>query len=447
MCKNDTSSTPWRGDFAPYRAGVVSPTEIYLDGAATGVTHGATIDALTLYALGIRSNVHRSVSRNGEDSTVAYEEARAALANFIHAPVESIVFTSGTTASINAVARGWGHAACARVRSAGKRPVVVVTQAEHHANYLPWHELMAEWGGELVVLPLTSRSRHSFGEAPGGVLFESESPGSSFQIDLAHLPIPDERHEIILAAVTLSSNVLGPVWGFNNERLTLLREWCRQFSVPLLLDAAQVVAHERISVLELAPDFLAFSAHKMGGPTGIGVLYVAPVRHEEMLPMLFGGSMVRTVALTNVSRSRWREMPYRLEAGTPPLMEAYAWRAVVAAYEQYDMVAIQRHEAGLCARIIEAVSTLPGITIVGDCAAIARMGHLVSFFHESIHAHDLVALLGEAGIMLRAGDHCAHPLTAIWGGWPTVRVSVGAWTTHDEIEVFIAALRRLCATV
>lgn len=386
---------------------------VYLDSAATAQTHQVVCESIDQYYRSYHANVYRSVSQLGEESTTAYESARAAIARFIGSDPTSFVFTGGATEGINIIGRSW----CAPRLT--NKSTILITQAEHHANFIVWQQLALTVGAQLVILPLLS----------------------DFTIDISTVGDIFAQHSVVLTAVTLDSNVLGPVWGSQKQKLYELRELCRQANVPILLDGAQAVGHTRIDVRDLDPDFCVFSAHKMGGPTGVGGLYIASRRHGELSPSLYGGGMVYSVT---PEESTWREMPQFLEAGTQPLAEIIAWGKLCEELATYDYELIATHETNLTLMLLEGLSQIPGITILGNRRNLLTEGHLVTFYHDRIHAHDLVSLLGDRRCVLRGGDHCAQPLSQFWGGRATVRASVFMYTTTEEITYFLEVLADIC---
>lgn len=364
----------------------------------------------------ISGNVHRGLYAGAEQVTTRYEGVRQQAASFIGAAqAREIIFTAGATDGINAIAHLWAD----RVLRPGDS--IVVTQAEHHSQLVVWQEVAKRTGANLRMLPIDQ---------------------TTWTVDLAQ-----SRHlideTVKLLAVTLDSNVLGPIWGVGDELLAELIEMVKPYGTCVALDAAQRVAHAPIDVRALDVDFLAFSAHKMGGPTGLGVLYAHERRHGQMQPYRFGGGMVHTVGF---EQSTWLQPPHCFEAGTPPIAQVVAFGALLDFYAaNVDWRQLRQHEAGLTVQLRNALEKIQGVHVLGNRAGQAAQGHLVSFYVEDMHAHDLAAALSAHGCAVRAGDHCAQPLSALWGKRATVRASFFMYTSSEDIEYFVQSLRIVLA--
>jgi cysteine desulfurase/selenocysteine lyase len=339
------------------------------------------------------ANVHRGVYRLAEEAGEALEGARSAVARFIGAPdAASVVFTRGTTDSINLVAQGW---AARRLRSGDE---ILVTELEHHSNLLPWQRVATSTGAALRLVPAEQLA---------------ESLGSRTR----------------LVAFSLVSNVLG--FRLPAERIVAA---ARSAGAAVLIDAAQAAPHQRLDVRALGCDFLAFSGHKMLGPTGIGVLWAKPERLEETEPLLLGGGMVREVL---PDRATYLDAPWKFEAGTPPVAEAVGLHAALDYLDALDMSAVQTHARELATYTAARLSDIPGVTLYGPSSE--RVG-LVSFNLQGVHPHDLAAFLDQRSICVRAGHHCAQPLMRRLGIAGTTRASVQVYSTRAELDALADAV-------
>lgn len=367
----------------------------YLDNAATTQKPQVVIDAITAsYARG-SANIGRGVYAWAERVTGEYEAARAKLAAFVGAKTQQLVFTSGTTEALNLVAQGW-----ARVQlDPGDR--IVCTPLEHHANFLPWQSVAKACGASFELIAADERG--------------------ALDLDDAAVKLDGAR----LLAVSASSNVLGAV-----PQLESLLKLARELGVCTVLDAAQAVAHQPLDFVGLGCDFMAFSGHKMLGPTGIGALVGRRERLVELEPVRLGGGMVVEVG---TSASSWRELPARLEGGTPNIAGAVGLAAAVDYLEGIGRSRIATHEGALVERLVEGLSTR-GATVVGAGGSIA------SFTFAPHHPHDVAGLLDERGVAVRAGLHCAQPLHRHLGLHGTIRASVAPYCGSRDIEALLAGL-------
>jgi cysteine desulfurase/selenocysteine lyase len=353
------------------------------------------------------ANVHRGIYAFSEEATLAYENARDRVASFINAPVrEGIIFTRNTTEAINLVAYAWGRM---NIRSGDR---ILLTEMEHHSNLVPWQLLAQEKGAQLVYLPITD----------DGLL----------RMDLLD-SLLDER--VKLVAVTMMSNVLGTV---NPVKEIICR--AHAAGAVVLVDAAQSVPHMPVDVQDLDCDFLAFSGHKMCGPTGIGVLYGKEALLEAMPPFLGGGDMIRKVEWESAT---WNRLPWKFEAGTPAFVEGIGLGAAVDYLTGIGMEAIAAHERELTAYALERLSALLGLNIVGPPAH--QRGGVVAFTFRGIHPHDIAHMLDMEGIAVRAGHHCAQPLHRRLGLTATVRASFYLYNTAEEVDALARALERIGA--
>ena len=401
--------TAWpdvRADFPILHQQVNGKPLVYLDSAATTQKPRAVIDALVRYYERDNSNVHRGLHALSMRATDAYEGARARVAKFIHAadPAE-VIFTRGTTESINVVAHSWGRA------HLKPGDVVLATEMEHHSNLVPWQQAAQASGATLRYVPVLGA------DAEGG-------------LDLAGL----DRlltPQVKLFAFTHISNTLGTV----NPVAELCRR-ARAVGAVTVIDAAQSVGHAPLDVQAIGCDFLAFSGHKMCGPTGIGVLYGRRALLDKLAPDETGGGMVVSVDYEGAS---WKPAPERFEAGTPDIAGAIGLGAACDYLDGLDRAAIARHDGDLARLAYEKLSKIPGIRLLGPAG---ERGGLVSFAFPDVHAHDVVTFADEDGLALRGGHHCNQPLMRKLGLTSTTRASFHVYNQPGEIDTLVASLQR-----
>jgi cysteine desulfurase/selenocysteine lyase len=396
-----------RADFPALSRTVHGRPLVFLDSAASSQKPLPVLEAMERVYRECYANVHRGIYAFSEEATLAYENARDRVASFINAPVrEGIIFTRNTTEAINLVAYAWGRT---NIRSGDR---ILLTEMEHHSNLVPWQLLAQEKGAQLVYLPITD----------DGLL----------RMDLLD-SLLDER--VKLVAVTMMSNVLGTV---NPVKEIICR--AHAAGAVVLVDAAQSVPHMPVDVQDLDCDFLAFSGHKMCGPTGIGVLYGKEALLEAMPPFLGGGDMIRKVEWESAT---WNRLPWKFEAGTPAFVEGIGLGAAVDYLTGIGMEAIAAHERELTAYALERLSALLGLNIVGPPAH--QRGGVVAFTFRGIHPHDIAHMLDMEGIAVRAGHHCAQPLHRRLGLTATVRASFYLYNTAEEVDALARALERIGA--
>lgn len=387
----------WRADF-PILQREVAPGVplIYLDSAATSQKPSVVLAAMQSFYETSNANIHRGVHRLAEEATAAFEGARAAVARFVGAPSpRQIVFTRNTTESINLVAQTWGRA------NLSSGDVILLSEMEHHSNLVPWQMLAAEKNLRLEFIPVD----------PGG------------ELDLSRLPdLLGQRPRLV--ALTHMSNVLGTV----NPVAEIVRQ-AHEAGAAVLIDGAQSVPHLRVDLQALDADFYAFSAHKMCGPTGIGVLYGRKDLLEAMPPFLGGGDMIRRVDLRSFEANT---VPHKFEAGTPPIAEAIGFGAAVEYLTAVGVGAVHRHEVALAALAIERLQEIPGVQVLGPDAE--RRGGVVSFSLDGVHPHDIAQVLDRRGIAIRAGHHCAMPLHTKLGLPASARASFYLYNTAKDID-------------
>ncbi|MBY8910089.1 cysteine desulfurase [Salinicoccus roseus] len=375
---------------------------IYFDTSATSQTPSPVIDAMTAYYEAYNSNVHRGVHTLGTKATDGYEQARMKVRSFINAKrFEEVIFTRGTTAAINLVARSFGD----MVMEPGDE--IVVTEMEHHANIVPWQELAKRTQAELKFIPM---------EADGTLTMENVEATIG------------EKTKIV--AITHVSNVLGTI-----NDIKAIAEVAHRNDAYIAVDGAQAVPHMSVDVQDLDVDFYAFSGHKMLGPTGIGVLYGRSELLDDMEPIEYGGDMIDFVDLRT---STWTDLPVKFEAGTPMIAEAIGLAAAIDYIEDIGPEAILEYEQKLVNYALESMNAVEGIEIYGPES---RAG-LITFNLEDVHPHDLATALDSEGIAVRAGHHCAQPLMKWLGVSSTARASFYIYNTTEEIDSFIESLKR-----
>lgn len=375
---------------------------VYLDNAATTQKPQCVIDALVDYYSSCNSNVHRGAHALADEATRRYEGARDIIAEFINASNRSeVIWTSGTTESINIVAHG-----LAQLLQEGDE--VVVTEMEHHANLVTWQQACKLGKASLIVAPINDR---------GELLLEQ------FEACLG------ERTRLV--AFPHVSNALCTV-----NPVQTLCEMAKAVGALVLVDGAQGIAHGPIDVQALGCDFYAFSGHKLFGPTGIGVLWAREAVLTDWPVWQTGGEMIAEVSYQS---SRWNELPYRFEAGTPNIAGAIGMGEAIRWFSQLDMVGMQAHEAALLERVTELAGNIEGLKIIGTAAD--KVG-VLSFVMAEGHPGDIGFLLDRQGIAIRTGHHCAEPLMGRLGVPGTARASFSIYNTLEEVDVFIAALRK-----
>ena len=378
---------------------------VYLDSAATSQKPRAVLEAMTAFYEHQNANIHRGIHRLAEEATEAYESARRRIAAFIGAPDPAeLVFTRNATESINLVASTWGRTQL----SAGD--LIVLTVMEHHANLVPWQMLAAERGLRLAHVPVDAN-----GQLDADAYRELLSRGPK------------------LVAFSTMSNVLGTI--------TPAAEMTAQAHAAgalVLLDAAQSIPHLATDVRALGADFVVFSAHKMCGPTGIGVLYARRELLESMPPYQGGGDMIRRVSLHTFTPN---EIPHKFEAGTPAIAEAIGLGAAVDFLDAIGMQAVQAHEAAITEYALDRLSEVPGLQVFGPPAA--ERGGLASFSMADAHPHDVAQILDSLGVAVRAGHHCAMPIHEVLGVPATTRASFYLYTTPGEIDRLIDGLYKV----
>ncbi|MCB0046652.1 MAG: cysteine desulfurase [Caldilineaceae bacterium] len=393
-----------RADFPILARKIGGRRLVYLDNGATSQKPEPVIRTLDDYYRFHNANVHRGAHTLSEEATTLYEQARLHIARFINAPSDTqVIYTSGTTESINLVANTWGRA------NLGPGDEVLITEMEHHSNIVPWHILRDQLGFTLRYVPVTD----------DGLLDED-----------ALDDLLTERTKLF--SFIHVSNVLGTV----NPAAELTAR-AHAVGAKVLIDGAQSVPHMPVDVQALDADFLVFSGHKMCGPTGIGVLYGKRELLEAMPPFKGGGEMIRDVKM---SGSTWADLPHKFEAGTPPIAQAIGLGAAVEYLTGIGMAWVHEHEQELLAYAYPRLGEIEGLRILGPGPT--RRSGLISFILDDVHPHDLAAVLDQAGVAVRAGHHCAQPLHDRFGISASARASFYLYNTPEEVDILCAALEK-----
>jgi len=379
---------------------------VYLDNAATTQKPRQVIEALANFYEEYNANVHRAVYQLSEMATDKYEEARRKVADFIGADdPATVIFTRNATEAINLVAHSWAS------RNLKEGDEILVSEAEHHSNLVPWQMAAAATGAKLRFIRITEEGT----------------------LDLDHAAsLINSRTKIV--AVWHASNVLGSI-----SPVRKLAEMAHEHGAVMLADGAQSVPHMPVNVEDLGCDFLAFSAHKMLGPTGIGVLWGRRELLESMEPLFGGGDMIRQVWL---DRASWNEIPWKFEAGTPNIADAIAFGVAVDYLSKLGMQAVHSHEQELASYALKRLSELPEITVYGPKDPRHRSG-VISFNIADIHPHDVGTVLDHEGVAIRAGHHCCQPLMRKLGVSATARASFYIYNTFEEVDIFVEALQKV----
>jgi cysteine desulfurase/selenocysteine lyase len=393
-----------RRQFPIFRTARAKPL-CYLDSAATSQKPDGVLAAMDRYYATCNANIHRGIYAIAEEATAAYEDARRRVARFVNArSPRELIFTRNSTEAINLVAYAWGRSQLA------PGDAIVLTEMEHHSNLVPWQILAHERGIALRFIPITGDG----------------------ELDLAVLPglLADGRAKLV--GVVHISNVLGTV----NPVDEIARQ-AHAAGALMLLDASQSVPHCPVDVQALGCDFMAFTSHKMLGPTGIGALWARRELLEAMPPFLGGGEMIREVKLTE---SKWNELPWKFEAGTMAIAEAVGFGAAVDYLEALGMDQVFAHDRALAASTMERLREVPELTLLGPPAE--RRGGVIAFTLDGLHPHDVATVLDDEGVAVRAGHHCAMPLHEKLGVPASARASFYCYTVPEEIDALVRGLHR-----
>lgn len=391
-----------RADFPILNVQVEGKPLVYLDNAASAQMPQQVIDRLVRYQSSQHANIHRAVHYLSELATAEYDEARRKVQRFINAADErEVIFTSGTTEAINLVMHGYGR------KFIGAGDEIIISTLEHHSNIVPWQMLAEERGAKIRVVPVND--------------------AGELQLD-AYMNLFNERTKFV--SLIHVSNALGTI-----NPVKKMIAYAHSYGVPVLVDGAQAVPHMKVDVQDLDCDFYAFSGHKLCGPTGIGILYGKAALLERMQPFKGGGDMILSVTF---EKTTYNTIPYKFEAGTPPIAAAIGLGAALDYLSAIGMENIAAHEHALLQYATEQVSQIPGVRIVGTARDKASV---LSFVMEHIHPHDVGTLLNQEGIAVRTGHHCAQPVMQRMGIPATSRASFAFYNTRAEVDALVAGIR------
>ncbi len=395
-----------RADFPILAQEINGKPLAYLDSAVTAQKPRQVLDAMTQFYETSYGNVHRGVYALAERATEAFEGARERIARFVNAPSSrELIFTRNATEGLNLVAYAWGFT------NLGPGDLVVVTELEHHSNFVPWQYVAKRTGAGFRMIPLTD--------------------AGELDIDALDEIVADGRVKVV--ATNLVSNALGTI-----NPVERLSAWAHEHEAIMVVDGAQAAPHLAIDVQALGCDFFAFSAHKLCGPSGVGALWGRRELLEEMEPFNLGGHMIRKVQFEETT---WGDLPHKFEAGTSPIAEAVGFGAAVDYITAAGLDAIERHEHELAAYALERLRDVPGIVLYGPPAE--RRAGIVSFNIEGIHPHDVAQVLDWEGVAIRAGHHCCQPLMHRLGVAATNRASFYLYTVPEEIDRLADGLLRV----
>ena len=404
MQRSIVNSYELRNDFPIFKKKINGKDLVYLDNASTTQKPYSVINSITDFYSNYNSNIHRAVYQLAEEATDLYEQSRKKIANFINVRPEEIVFTRNTTESINLIAHSWARS------NLKKDDVIAITEIEHHSNIVPWQILCQEIGTRLEYVGIDE---------------------SGF-LDVEYLIELISSRKVKLVSISHMSNVLGTIVPI--ERII---KTAHQYKIPVIVDGAQSVPHMPVDAKNLDCDFLVFSAHKMLGPTGVGVLYAKKELLEKMKPFMGGGDMIKEVFKFHTN---YNEVPYKFEAGTPNIADVVGFGAAVDYLEKIGMENIRKYEIYLTEYALESMQSLKYITIYGPMDSKFR-GGVISFNIADIHPHDLATIMNDHGIAIRSGHHCAQVLMQRLDVPATSRASFYIYNTKEEIDKFVNAIK------
>jgi cysteine desulfurase/selenocysteine lyase len=404
MQRSIVNSYALKNDFPIFKKKINGKELIYLDNASTTQKPHSVIDSITDFYTNYNSNIHRAVYQLAEEATELYEQSREKIANFINVSPEEIVFTRNTTESINLIAHSWARS------NLKKDDGIVITELEHHSNIVPWQILCQEIGTRLEYVGI---DENGF-------------------LDLEHMIELISSKKVKLVSLSHMSNVLGTIVPI--ERIIKV---AHEHGIPVIVDGAQSVPHMPVNVKNMDCDFLVFSAHKMLGPTGVGVLYAKKEFLEKMRPFLGGGDMIKEVFKFHTN---YNEVPYKFEAGTPNIADVVGFGAAIDYLEKIGMENIRRHEISLTEYALESILSLKYVTVYGPRDPKYR-GGVISFNIADIHPHDLATIMNDHGIAIRSGHHCAQVLMQRLNVPATSRASFYIYNTKEEIDKFVNAIK------
>lgn len=404
MQRSIVNSYELRNDFPILKKKINGRDLVYLDNASTTQKPYSVINSISDFYSNYNSNIHRAVYQLAEEATELYEQSRKKIANFINVRPEEIIFTRNTTESINLIAHSWARS------NLKKDDVIAITEIEHHSNIVPWQILCQEIGTRLEYVGIDE---------------------SGF-LDVEYLIELISSRKVKLVSISHMSNVLGTIVPI--ERII---RTAHQYDIPVIVDGAQSVPHMPVDVKNLDCDFLVFSAHKMLGPTGVGVLYAKKEFLEKMKPFMGGGDMIKEVFKFHTN---YNEVPYKFEAGTPNIADVVGFGAAVEYLEKIGMENIRNHEIYLTEYALESMQSLKYISIYGPMDSKFR-GGVISFNIADIHPHDLATIMNDHGIAIRSGHHCAQVLMQRLDVPATSRASFYIYNTKEEIDKFVDAIK------
>ena len=394
-----------RADFPIFEQPIHGKPLAYLDSANSSQKPRQVLDALSQFYETSYANVHRAVYELGVRSDAAYDGARQKTRRFVNAATTGeVIFTRNATEGLNLVAYAWG------LDNLGPGDLVLVTELEHHSNFVPWQYIAGRTGAEFAAIPIDENG----------------------ELQLEALDELEARGRVKLVACGLISNSLGTV-----NPVEHLAAWAHERGAIMVVDAAQAAPHRPLDVQALGCDFLAFTGHKMCGPSGIGVLWGRRELLEGMSPFELGGEMIRKVT---VERTTWNDLPHKFEAGTPPIAQAVGLGAAIDYLAEVGLEAVERHEAELTAYAWGRLSEVPGLTLYGPPPD--RRAGIVSFNLDGIHPHDVAQVVDSEGVAVRAGHHCNQPLMTSLGVDATTRASFYLYTLPEEIDRLVDGLHR-----
>jgi cysteine desulfurase/selenocysteine lyase len=394
-----------RADFPIFDQQIHGKPLSYLDSAVTSQKPRQVLDSMRTFYETSNANVHRGVYTLSERATAEFELARQKVATFVNAPsAREIIFTRQATEALNLVAYAWG------LNNLGPGDLVVVTELEHHSNFVPWQYIAKRTGAGLRMIHVNDEG----------------------ELDLTGLDETAKDGDLKVVATNLVSNALGTI-----NPVEKLSEWAHGQGALMVVDAAQAAPHHPVDVQALGCDFLALSAHKMCGPTGVGALWGRRELLESMEPFNLGGHMISKVRFEETT---WGEIPHKFEAGTSPIAEAVGLGAAIDYLNEIGIEAIEAHEQELAALALERLGEVPGVVLYGPPAD--RRAGIVSFNVEGIHPHDVAQVLDSEGVAIRAGHHCCQPLMTRLGVAATNRASFYLYTVREEIDRLVDGVHK-----
>jgi len=404
MQRSVVNSYELRNDFPIFRKKINGKELVYLDNASTTQKPNSVIDSITDFYTNYNSNIHRAVYQLAEEATELYEHSREKIASFINVRPEEIIFTRNTTESINLIAHSWART------NLKKNDGIAITEIEHHSNIVPWQILSQEIGTRLEYVGIDDNGF----------------------LDLEYLIDLISKKKVKLVSLSHMSNVLGTIVPI--ERIVKI---AHENDIPVLVDGAQSVPHMPVDVKKIDCDFLVFSAHKMLGPTGVGVLYAKKEFLEKMRPFMVGGDMIKEVFKFHTN---YNEVPYKFEAGTPNIADVVGFGAAIDYLEKIGMENVRKHEIDLTEYALESILSMKYVTVYGPRDPNYR-GGVISFNIADIHPHDLATIMNDHGIAIRSGHHCAQVLMQRLDVPATYRASFYIYNTKEEIDKFVNAIK------